>query len=52
MIEVSTKSGINDVESDSAELDETKPFYNLNGQKVNKDTKGLILQKGKKVLVK
>lgn len=52
VIEVSTKSGINDVESDSAELDETKPFYNLNGQKVNKDTKGLILQKGKKVLVK
>ncbi len=42
-----TATGIKDVKSTS-----TKVYYNLNGQKVQKATKGLYIQEGKKVVIK
>lgn len=42
-----TATGIKDVKSTS-----TKVYYNLNGQKVQKTTKGLYIQEGKKVVIK
>lgn len=36
----------------AAELDENAPIYNLQGQRVDKDAKGILIQNGKKFVVK
>ncbi|MBP5418387.1 MAG: chitobiase/beta-hexosaminidase C-terminal domain-containing protein [Bacteroidales bacterium] len=36
----------------TAELDENAPIYNLQGQRVSKDAKGILIQNGKKFVVK
>ncbi|MBE6341194.1 MAG: hypothetical protein E7069_10750 [Bacteroidales bacterium] len=36
----------------AAELDENAPIYNLQGQRVSKDAKGILIQNGKKFVVK
>ncbi len=36
----------------AAELDENAPIYNLQGQRVGKDAKGILIQNGKKFVVK
>lgn len=45
-------SGINSVKADSKTLDVNAPMYNLSGQHVGKDYKGLVIQNGKKIYVK
>ena len=49
-IEKNIPSGINKVEAE--ELDENAPVYNLAGQRVSKDTKGILIQNGKKFVNK
>ena len=49
-IEKNIPSGINKVEAE--ELDENAPVYNLAGQRVSKDTKGIVIQNGKKFVNK
>ena len=45
-----TSSGIRNVTVD--ELDENAPVYNLAGQRVSKDAKGIVIQNGKKYIRK
>ena len=47
-IEKNIPSGINNVTVD--ELDENAPVYNLAGQRVSKDAKGIVIQNGKKYI--
>ena len=42
-------TGINNVTVDE-ELDENAPVYNLAGQRVSKDAKGIVIQNGKKYI--
>lgn len=42
-------NGINNITSGTV-LDENAPIYNLAGQRVSKDTKGILIQNGKKVI--
>ena len=42
-------SGINDVTVEE-EFDENAPVYNLAGQRVSKDAKGIVIQNGKKYI--
>ena len=44
-------AGINDITVDAA-ADENAPVYNLAGQRVSKDTKGILIQNGKKFVNK
>ena len=44
-------SGINDVTVEE-EFDENAPVYNLAGQRVSKDAKGIVIQNGKKYIRK
>ena len=43
-------TGISDITADKANAD--APVYNLAGQRVNKDTKGILIQNGKKFINK
>lgn len=43
-------TGISDITADKANAD--APVYNLAGQRVSKDTKGILIQNGKKFVVK
>lgn len=45
-------TGISEVSNDEQQLDENAPMYNIMGMKVAKGTKGLIIQNGKKFIVK
>ena len=42
--------GINEIKNDA--LNENAPVFNLAGQRVSKDTKGILIQNGKKFIVK
>jgi hypothetical protein len=44
--------GSNGIASVKAELDADAPIYNLAGQKVDKSFKGVVIQNGKKVVIK
>ncbi len=44
--------GISEVVSEEQQIDENAPMYNLMGMKVAKGTKGIIIQNGKKFVVK
>lgn len=46
-----TTSGISDIIADK-ELNANAPVYNLAGQRVSKDTKGILIQNGKKFIKK
>lgn len=46
------ETGIVSVSSDSKTLNENAPIYNMMGMKVAKGTKGLLIQNGKKFIVK
>ena len=48
-IEENVPSGIENVTVES-ELDENAPVYNLAGQRVSKDTKGILIRNGKKFI--
>ncbi len=53
LITTTTASGItNVVAGNDAAINPNAPFYNLMGMKVAKGTKGLLIQNGKKVIVK
>ena len=45
-------TGISTVEADGVELDPNQPMYNLAGQRVGKDYRGVVLQNGKKIIKK
>ena len=45
-------TGIAAVETDSSVLDPNQPMYNLAGQRVGKDYRGVVIQNGKKVIKK
>lgn len=45
-------TGISEVTTEEQKLDENAPMYNIMGMKVAKGTKGLIIQNGKKYVVK
>ena len=45
-------TGIEEVATEEQKLDENAPMYNIMGMKVAKGTKGLIIQNGKKFVVK
>ena len=45
-------TGISEVATDEQKFDENAPMYNIMGMKVAKGTKGLIIQNGKKYVVK
>ena len=45
-------TGISEVATDEQKLDPNAPMYNIMGMKVAKGTKGLIIQNGKKYVVK
>lgn len=45
-------SGVENIETETKALDPNAPMYDLNGHKVNKDYKGIIIQKGRKVIVR
>lgn len=45
-------TGISEVATDEQKFDENAPMYNIMGMKVAKGTKGLIIQNGKKFVVK
>ena len=45
-------TGISTVEADGMELDLNQPMYNLAGQRVGKDYRGVVLQNGKKIIKK
>ena len=45
-------TGISEVTTEEQKLDENAPMYNIMGMKVAKGTKGLIIQNGKKFVVK
>lgn len=45
-------TGISEIKADKAALDANAPMYNLAGQRVDKNFKGVVLQKGKKFLNK
>ena len=45
-------TGISEVTTDEQKFDENAPMYNIMGMKVAKGTKGLIIQNGKKYVVK
>ena len=45
-------TGISEVSNNEQQLDENAPMYNIMGMKVAKGTKGLIIQNGKKFIVK
>lgn len=45
-------SGINNATVANCVLDENAPVYNLAGQRVNKNAKGILIQNGKKFIVK
>lgn len=47
----STTSGISNITADK-ELDANAPVYNLAGQRVSKDTKGILIQNGRKFINK
>ena len=51
-IEVPVATGISEIKADKAALDANAPMYNLAGQRVGKNFKGVVLQKGKKFLNK
>lgn len=48
----SVSDGIEEVTADEQQFDENAPMYNVMGMKVAKGTKGLIIQNGKKFMVK
>lgn len=48
-VKKTTSSGINNITVEQ-ELDENAPVYNLSGQRVSKDTKGILIQNGKKFI--
>ncbi len=45
-------TGISTVEADGMELDLNQPMYNLAGQRVGKDYRGVVIQNGKKIIKK
>lgn len=45
-------SGINGVKADEKEIDKNAPIYNLAGQRVDKDYKGVVIQDGHKFIQK
>lgn len=45
-----TGAGIQDITVNGAAVDENAPVYNLAGQRVSKDAKGVLIQNGKKVI--
>lgn len=45
-------AGINDVKADEKEIDKNAPIYNLAGQRVDKDYKGVVIQDGHKFIQK
>ncbi len=48
----STASGIKAIENTQSAIDYTAPMYNLAGQRVGRDYKGIVIQKGKKFIKK
>ena len=36
----------------TADVDDNAPVYNLNGQRVNRNTKGIVISNGKKIINK
>lgn len=52
LITADTTEGINNVSNDSKSLNPNAPIYNMMGMKVAKGTKGLLIQNGKKFIVK
>lgn len=44
-----TGAGIDNITVEQ-EFDENAPVYNLQGQRVSKDTKGILIQNGKKFI--
>lgn len=52
-VNVATATGINDVEAaDASQLDPTKPMYNVAGQQVDRNYHGVVIQRGKKFMLK
>ena len=51
-IEENTGTGIDGVTVDNSEFDENAPVYNLAGQLVSKNAKGILIQNGKKFIRK
>ncbi len=52
-VNITMTTGINAIETaDNGELDKTKPMYNVSGQRVNSDYRGVVIQKGKKFILK
>lgn len=43
-------TGIDGITTDNAVINENAPVYNLAGQRVSKDAKGILIQNGKKVI--
>ena len=48
-VSVETATGITDVTVEK-EFDENAPIYNLSGQRVDKNAKGILIQNGKKFI--
>lgn len=52
----SEDTGIRTIQSvdsaDGSRLDYTKPMYNLNGQRVGAGYKGIVIQNGKRIVVR
>ena len=46
----SVPAGIGEVEADVPAADDSKPVYNLRGQKVDSNYKGIIIRNGKKII--
>ena len=51
-IEENMGTGIDGVNVDNSEFDENAPVYNLAGQRVSKNAKGILIQNGKKFIRK
>ena len=51
-ISVEEATGIDGVTVDNSEFDENAPVYNLAGQRVSKNAKGILIQNGKKFIRK
>lgn len=45
-------TGIENIENGTINIDESDAIYNLSGQKVGKDYKGIVIRNGKKVIIK
>jgi hypothetical protein len=43
-------TGIDNIQIDNSLLDDSKPMYNVAGQRVSRSYKGIVIQNGKKVI--